>query len=132
MKIAFVTDEDLKISKHFGRAPYYLIVTLNEGQIVSQEKRQKLGHRQFAHEPHEQGHAHDSHGLSVSAQSRHSRMIANIQDCEILICGGMGMGAYLNLVSAGIQPIITDLETIDHAVQAYLDGRLENHMEYLH
>lgn len=132
MKIAFVTDENLTISKHFGRAPYYLVVTLEEGQIISREKRDKLGHRQFSGETHEHEHAHGPHGLGVSAQSRHSRMIENIQDCEVLICGGMGMGAYLNLNSAGIQPVITEMEDIDQAVRAYLDGQLVNHTEFLH
>jgi len=132
MNIAFVVDEDLKISKHFGRAPYYLVLTVEDGQIISQETREKLGHRQFSHLPHEHTHSNDPHGMSVSAQSKHSQMIANIQDCEVLICGGMGMGAYMNLVSAGIQPIVTDMEAVDPAVQAYLEGRLVNRTEYLH
>ncbi|MFN2199100.1 MAG: NifB/NifX family molybdenum-iron cluster-binding protein [Anaerolineales bacterium] len=132
MNIAFVVDKDLKISKHFGRAPYYLIVTVEEGQIISREKREKLGHRQFSHLPHEHAHANDPHGLSAASQSKHTQMIANIQDCEVVICGGMGTGAYMNMVSAGIQPIITDMDEVDPAVQAYLEGRLANRTEYLH
>jgi hypothetical protein len=36
------------------------------------------------------------------------------------------------MVSAGIQPIITDMDEVDPAVQAYLEGRLANRTEYLH
>ena len=54
MKIAFVTDDEKKISRHFGRAKYYTIITMEDGKIVSRVKRDKMGHAQFSGEPHEQ------------------------------------------------------------------------------
>jgi predicted Fe-Mo cluster-binding NifX family protein len=33
---------------------------------------------------------------------------------------------------AGIRPIVTDIESIDEAIQAYLDGKIIDHTEKLH
>ena len=37
MKIAVVTDDQQTVSRHFGRAPYYLVFTVENGAIVSRE-----------------------------------------------------------------------------------------------
>ena len=47
MKIAAITDDGVTISQHFGRAPYYLVYTVEDGEIVDRELREKLGHAQF-------------------------------------------------------------------------------------
>jgi predicted Fe-Mo cluster-binding NifX family protein len=39
MKIAAITDDGKTISQHFGRAPYYLVVTVENGQIVDHTER---------------------------------------------------------------------------------------------
>jgi len=44
----------------------------------------------------------------------------------------MGAGAYQGIKQAGIEPIVTDLESIDEAAAAYIAGTLKNHIEYLH
>ena len=59
-------------------------------------------------------------------------MIAAITDCEALLVCGMGRGAYLALEEANIKPIVTDIEDIDKAVQAYIDGDIVDHTERLH
>lgn len=53
MKIAVITSDSITISQHLGRAPYYLVFTVDDGQIAGKELRDKVGHRQFANEPHE-------------------------------------------------------------------------------
>ena len=135
MKIAAVSEDGVTISQHFGRAPYYVVVTVEEGKIVSHETRDKMGHSHFAGEPHgEEGHGADprGHGFDPASQSRHARMAAAITDCQVLLARGMGGGAYYSLEEAGIQPMVTDIANIDDAVQAYLDGRLVDHRERLH
>ncbi len=135
MKIAAVSEDGVTISQHFGRAPYYVVVTVQDGKIVARETRDKLGHAQFAAEPHEE-HEHKAdprgHGFDPAAQNRHARMAAAIADCEVLLAGGMGMGAYESMQQANIRPIVTDVLTIDEAVQAYLSGNLTDHVEKLH
>ena len=132
MKIAAVSDDGVTISRHFGRAPLYIVVTVEDGAIVSHEKREKMGHAHVAHEVH--AHAADGrgHGFDPASQSRHAQMATAIADCEILLARGMGAGAYESLRAAGIRPIVTDVETMDDAVKAYLGGALTDHVELLH
>jgi predicted Fe-Mo cluster-binding NifX family protein len=134
MKIAAVSEDGVTISQHFGRAPFYVVVTVEDGKIISREQRDKLGHAHFAGEPHEEAHGSDprGHGFDPAAQNRHARMAAAIGDCEALLCGGMGAGAYQSMEQAGIRPIVTDIPTIDDAVQAYLAGSILDHTERLH
>jgi predicted Fe-Mo cluster-binding NifX family protein len=135
MKIAAVSDDGVTISQHFGRAPFYVVITIENGNVVAREKRDKLGHAHFATEPH----AHEAqstdargHGFDSASQSKHQRMASAIADCEVLLARGMGAGAYESLCSANIQPRITDITNIDDAICAYLDGTLVDHTERLH
>lgn len=48
MKVAGITKDGKTISRHFGQAPHYLVTTVENGQVVNQEPRHKLGHAQFA------------------------------------------------------------------------------------
>jgi predicted Fe-Mo cluster-binding NifX family protein len=132
MKIAAVSDDGKTISQHFGRSPFYVVVTVENNQVVAREKRDKLGHAQFANEPHDEGADPRGHGYGAAAQSRHVRMASAIADCQLLLARGMGAGAYDSMQAAGIRPIVTDILTIDDAVQAYLEGRLLDHAERLH
>ena len=133
MKIAAVSEDGVTISQHFGRAPYYIVVTVEDGKIVSREKRDKLGHAQFAGE-HEEAHGADprGHGFDPVAQDRHARMAAAITDCDVMIARGMGAGVYESMKQAGIRPVVANVANIDEAVQVYLAGRLEDHVEKLH
>ncbi len=130
MKLAVVTDDHQTISAHFGRAIYYEVFTIIDGKITRREVLQKPSHNQFANEPHDEpGHAH---GMGPAAESRHMRMLGPIQDCQVLMARGMGQGAYNSLQQAGIQPILTDIEEIEAAVKATIDGQLVDHPERLH
>jgi len=135
MKIAAVSDDGVTISQHFGRAPFYVVITVEEGRVTGREVREKMGHAHFAGEPH-YGHEHGAdprgHGFDPAAQSRHARMVGAIADCDVLLARGMGAGAYESLRQAGIRPVLTDIARIDDAVQAYLEGKLEDHPEWLH
>ena len=131
MKIAAVTDDGTTISQHFGRAAYYSVLTVNNGQITNRELRDKVGHSHFAAQ--EQGHDRGTpHGTGPEAQSRHTQMIDAIRDCQVLLARGMGWGARQGLEEAGIKAILTDIEDIEVAVQAYLRGELADHPELLH
>ena len=131
MKVAVITDDGHEISQHFGRAPYYLVLTIENGKIAHREMRDKLGHTQFGGEEHHQEPGH-GHGLGPQAHDRHLRMSEAIADCEVLLCGGMGMGAYQSLQARGIRPIVTDMTSIDEAVAAYVNGTLADLIDRLH
>ena len=49
-----------------------------------------------------------------------------IADCQVLIAGGMGMGAYDSMKSYNIEPVVTDVKNIEEAVKLYLQGKLPN------
>lgn len=131
MKIAAVTDDGITISPHFGRASQYAVLTVEEGQIVNRELRDKLGHSQFAGQegPHDPS---QPHGFGPESQDRHSSMLGAIQDCQVLLVRGMGWGARSSLEEAGIETIITDVEDMNAAVQGYIAGQLVDHTELLH
>ena len=131
-KIATVSDDGITISQHFGRAQFYVVVTIEDGQIVAREKRDKLGHRHFQGEPHDETPDPRGHGFGPAAQDRHARMVAAISVCEALLAGGMGAGAYESMRRAGIRPIVTEIMNIDQAVKAYISGELLDHPEWLH
>jgi predicted Fe-Mo cluster-binding NifX family protein len=130
MKIAAVTEDGVTISQHFGRAPYYIVLTIADGQVVGREQREKVAHGRGAG-----GHVHiegQAHGFDAASQDTHGRMAAPIADCQVLLARGMGMGAFQSLTQAGIQPVITDIAAVDEAVAAFLAGTLTNHIERLH
>ena len=107
-------------------------VAVKDGKITNREMRAKMGHNQF----NAQHHGHDSHstghGMDPASHNKHTSMAETIADCKVILCGGMGMGAYESMRQLNIQPVVTDLSDIDTAVQAFMDGKLEDHTELLH
>jgi len=135
MKFAIVTEDGVTVCRHFGRAPYYAVITAENGKITNKEMREKAGHHGMAggHSCHEEHSCHDGkHGLDAESQNKHAGMVANITDCQAVIAGGMGYGAYQSMEAAGIAPFITDVETIAEAAALYVEGKLVNLMERLH
>lgn len=132
MKIAAISEDGTTISQHFGRAPYYVVLTVEDGKVVKREKRDKAGHHTFTADQHPDTAPGERHGYAAGSQSRHTTMAQSIVDCQVLIAGGMGWGAYESLESYGIETMVTDITSIDEAVNLYLQGRLPNLMERLH
>lgn len=132
MKIALITDDGQTISQHFGRARYYLVMTIEDGQVVQREMRDKLGHHHFSSQEQGEHQAGEQHGFDPAAQNRHASMAQSIADCQVIICGGMGAGAYESMRQYNIRPVVTDLRKIDEALQAYLAGSLQDRTDLLH
>lgn len=132
MKIAVITDDGKVISQHFGRAPYYLVLTIEEGKVTNREMRDKMGHNQFLEQSHVEAPTGTGHGMDSSSHNKHVSMAEVIADCKALLCGGMGMGAYESMRRLNVQPVVTDLVDIEAAVQAFIDGKLIDHTEFLH
>jgi predicted Fe-Mo cluster-binding NifX family protein len=132
MKIAVISEDGVTISQHFGRAPLYVVITIENDKIVSKESRAKAGHHTFTAEQHSETAPGERHGYGAGAQSRHAAMAQSIDDCKVLIAGGMGWGAYDNFKNRGIETVVTDINDIDEAVNLYLQGKLPNLMERLH
>lgn len=118
VKIAAVTEDRKNLSAHFGMAPLYRVFSVEDGQVVAVEDRQKSHH-----EAHPEHTSHSHHG--------HADMFAPIADCQVLLCGGMGAPAYQKAQSAGLQVVLTGGE-IEAAVQAFLEGHLTSDMSRVH
>jgi predicted Fe-Mo cluster-binding NifX family protein len=130
MKVAVVTDDGKTISLHFGRVRYYQVYEIRDGVVKGSERRPKAVHHVDGASHHEDGggtHGHD-HGDAAT----HNSMLSNIADCEALIARGMGWGVFDAMKEAGLRPFITDMESADEAVKAYVAGKLDSHTERLH
>lgn len=112
MKIAVVTDDQSTVCPHFGRATHYLVFTVEGNTIVETESRPKAGH-------HGEPHGHDHH---LGAEVRHQQMVEAIQDCRVVIVGGMGQGAKTALEAAAITPCSTEHRSATDAVYSFLTG----------
>jgi len=132
MKIAVVTDDEKNISAHFGRAKYYVVLTVKDGVVTERETRTKVIHNHFTGEHGHHGEHNDSHGMDRQSQHRHARMMDTISDCQVLMARGMGQGAHYSLTSRGIKSVLTDIQDVQEAVEAYLDGRLIENMSRVH
>lgn len=133
MKVALVTDDGNTISQHFGRAIYYAVLEIENGQILQRELRDKPNHTHFAdHSHHAPTEPTQHHGMDPAAQARHGQMAEAITDCEALICRGMGRGAYESMKERGIRPLITDVHSVEDAALLYARGELVDHIEKLH
>jgi len=120
-QIAVVTEDGKRISSHFGMAPFYRVFTVSDGELVADSQLEKAHHERDAHNHHE--HHGAGHG--------HADMFQPIQDCKVLICGGMGQPAYQKAVDAGLEVILAGGEA-RQAVEAYLNGELSSDMRRVH
>lgn len=120
MKIAAVSEDGRLVAQHFGRAPYYVVVTVEEGVVVHRETRSKASHRDFAG------------GADPGPGAKHQAMAQVVGDCAALLAGGMGSGAFASLRAAGIDPVLTDEIDIDAAALRYARGELPNLADRLH
>ncbi|MDE3088281.1 MAG: dinitrogenase iron-molybdenum cofactor biosynthesis protein [Chloroflexota bacterium] len=121
-KIAIATEDGVHVSAHFGRAPYFQVVTIADGKIVASERREKA-HHQGGHHEHNDHAGNDTHA---------GGMVAAVGDCAVIIAGGMGSPAFAAIQAAGLTPILTDEREIDQAAQAYASGTLVNRTERVH
>ncbi|MEA3450823.1 MAG: NifB/NifX family molybdenum-iron cluster-binding protein [Bacteroidota bacterium] len=126
MKIAVITNDGQTISQHFGRASHYKIFIVENNEITEQETRE----RKTGHNAQGQSHNHEQHdnsqGHGIGQDDKHDQMAREIGDCQILIAGGMGIGAYKRFFENGISVMMTDKSDISDAVKLYSEGKLEN------
>ena len=100
MKIA-VTYENGNIFQHFGRTESFKVYEVEDGKIVSSEVIGSDG---------------IGHGALAGLLAGH--------DIQVLICGGLGGGAFNALTEAGIEVCAGASGNADEAVEAYLRGDL--------
>lgn len=137
VRIAIATDDGRTIGRHFGRARMYAVLTVQDGRVISREVRDKSAPHWLTPDPVPEapdrgGQGTGEHGTDHVAAAKHAGMFGAIGDCDCLIAGGMGRGAYDHAMAAGIRPIVTSLEDIEQAAIACGAGRLVDESERLH
>lgn len=123
IKIAVATPDGEKISDHFGMAPFFSIFQVDDNTLlfdILREKPHKSSHQHDADHQHEQ----QGHGLG-------KHVIQAIDDCQVLICGGMGQPAFRKAQDAGLEVFLTG-GSVDDAVHAYQKGELQSDLRRIH
>lgn len=101
MKIAISTDSE-KVSAHFGRAPEFTFITIENNQVIKKEILPNPGH-----------------------QVGSIPQFINQQGATYMIAGGMGRRAEAFFNEYGIQVIIGVSGKVDDVVKKIIDGTLE-------
>ncbi len=118
-RIAVPSDDEIFIAAHFGRSAFFLVFETEDGKVVRKEVRangQSGGQPGDCHGAgeHDPAHGHD-----------HATMGEVLQDCEAILCGGMGWRAAEALKAFGIEPLMVQTELpAQEAVEAWLAGTL--------
>ena len=130
MKIAIVTNDGNTVSQHFGRSRYYRIINIYGDTIIDEGLRERgTGHYAKDNtysEHHDYRDQQGKHGFGADADAKHATMAQEIADCDILIAGGMGTGAYQSFVRAGLKVYLTDRQSIDKTVGLLAQNNLKN------
>lgn len=119
IKVAVPTDDGETISRHFGQARFFKVITLENNQVAAAETREKASHQ----------HGDQSHSEGVHPGQQ---MVETISDCQVLISGGMGTPALNRATAAGLKVFLTGNSSIDTAVKDYLAGTLESDLSLIH
>jgi len=121
MKVAIPTNDRVKICPHFGRTQGFMIYLIEENEIKYSEYRRNVftDHALGKHDEHSQNHD-EQHNHS------HNRIINALQDCELVIAGGMGQRLIADLKVAGKEIILTGKVHLFEIIQEYLQGILEH------
>lgn len=123
IKIAIATEDGIHVSAHFGRAPYFQVLTIENQQVIASERRDKAFHQDDHHHGDHNEGGRDTHA---------GGMVGVVRDCVAILAGGMGRPAFAAIQSAGLSPILTDIREIAQAGRAYAEGTLVNRPERLH
>jgi predicted Fe-Mo cluster-binding NifX family protein len=115
MKIAIAADDSGRPAGHFGEAPLYIVYTVEDGQVVAEERRAKPVCDHGAN-----GHSHDSE--EAEGPDLHTRMSDVIMDCQVVIARGIPAPMYRHLVGVGLEPLLAGAASAEEAVQEYLAG----------
>ena len=101
MRIA-VTYEDGNIFQHFGHTEQFKLYDVEDGKITGSQVIDTNG---------------NGHGALAG--------FLKMAQADVLICGGIGMGAQMALAEAGVKLFAGVSGSADEAAQAFVDGKLD-------
>src|SRR5215471_9560619 len=99
-RIAIATTDGVSVSDHLARSAAFVVVELASGTRTVRVR-------------------------GTEACGNHATFVEMLAGCDAVICGGIGQGAAVSLVAAGIRPLVAAQPmTIQQALQAWLAGTL--------
>lgn len=117
MKLAVAGNESLSLSSHFGRSAFFVVFEVENGSIKGKEVRQN------DLTPHARGEC--TGGDHSGRAHSHAAIVSGLQDCEAVICGGMGERMAQDLSARGIRPVVINADcSAEQAVSRYLAGEI--------
>lgn len=117
MRVAVASQDGGSISPHFGRCAYFIIFETEEGKVLRKELRENTHTSHGAGNCHTPGHGDQPHS--------HAAVVQALQDCQAVLCYGMGWRAADELTQNSIQPVIVDRKRPpEEAVSLYAQGNL--------
>ncbi len=112
MKVAVACDKNGKISSHFGHSEKFLIYSVDDGRFELIEERENPKVRQG-------GHFHES-------------ILPVLKDVDVVIAGGMGMGAFAHLRAEDKEVVVTSIEQPEEAIEKLARGELKHEQDRVH
>lgn len=121
IRVAVATDDGKTISAHPARAKYFEIITISDGKITDRVRITKGIH-----------HVLNIEGEKSSLNRRNKHIIPPFPGCTHMIARGIGSNAYHRLLRLDINPILTDIHSIDEALTAFISGSIISHTNRIH
>ena len=119
MKVAVASMDGVTISHHFGRSECFIVFDV-EGEEIGESTV-----RPNKYTAHALGQCHDEHGHHDQPHS-HSSIVAALQDCDAVLCYGMGWRAAEDLNNNGIKAFVLEGEVAPaEAVKQFVTGELK-------
>ena len=115
-KAAFATDDGSNLNQQFGRLHGFVVVTIEEG---IEAKREFLARPQQADQPGDR-------------RRNHAALLDPVDDCDLLIAGGMGLPMAKHVEDRGLQLILTATPQIETALAHLLEGTLTHEADRAH
>jgi predicted Fe-Mo cluster-binding NifX family protein len=102
-QIAVATSDGVSLCDHLAKSAAFVVLGVEDGRVVSRAVRSR------------------DHGPC----GNHKSFVEMLEDCDAVICGGIGQGAFDALRAHGIQPVVAaGSYAIDDAAEQYLAGTL--------
>ena len=99
---------DAQVAHHFGRAPYFAIVELDENQKISKVKTEANRSEHMGGAP---GHSHESF-LALKP--------------DVVIAYSMGPGALNTFLGAGVTVLAATALTVEGNIESFKEGKLKD------
>ena len=126
-KIAIATDDQKRVTGHIGRCRGFMIYEIDGGKIINKETRENqfTNHRMGGAHHHHHGEG-EGHGGQGQGRHSHEHLINGLKDCSYLISSGGGWRVVEDLKQHNITTLFTNVESIDDAVNKFINGELKN------